>query len=45
MQSCFLGIRNSKYKTCLIMDGDLQDPPELIAKNLNDIEILFFLNE
>lgn len=45
MQSCFLGINNSKYDTCIIMDGDLQHNPSYIIslykkfKNKYDIGI------
>jgi dolichol-phosphate mannosyltransferase len=35
MQSCFLGIDNSKYETCVIMDGDLQHDPKYIKKLYN----------
>ena len=30
MQSCFLGIKKSKFDTCIIMDGDLQHNPKYI---------------
>ena len=38
MNSCFMGIKKSKYNTCLIMDGDLQHNPKYIPglyKKLN----------
>ena len=39
MESCFLGIRNSKYKTCVIMDGDLQHNPKYITDLFNKINL------
>jgi dolichol-phosphate mannosyltransferase len=35
MQSCFLGIDNAKYETCIIMDGDLQHDPKYIKTLYN----------
>lgn len=34
-QSCFLGIKNAKYKNILIMDGDMQHDPKYINKMIN----------
>mgnify|MGYP001314536006 CR=1 FL=1 len=34
-QSCFIGIEKSKYKSILIMDGDLQHNPKYIPKMIN----------
>ena len=34
-QSCFYGIKKSKYKNILIMDGDGQHNPKYIKKMLN----------
>ena len=34
-QSCFDGIRKSKYENILIMDGDLQHDPKYIPKMIN----------
>lgn len=34
-QSCFVGIEKSKFKTVLIMDGDLQHDPKYINKMIN----------
>jgi len=39
MESCFLGIRKSKYKTCLIMDGDLQHNPKYINDLFNKMNL------
>ena len=33
-QSCFDGIRRSKFKNILVMDGDLQHDPKYIKKNV-----------
>jgi dolichol-phosphate mannosyltransferase len=38
MQSCFLGIENSKYDTCIIMDGDLQHDPKYIITLYNKLK-------
>jgi len=35
MQSCFLGINNSKYENCVVMDGDLQHDPKYIKPLYN----------
>jgi dolichol-phosphate mannosyltransferase len=35
MQSCFLGINNSKYENCVVMDGDLQHDPKYIIPLYN----------
>lgn len=34
-QSCFLGIKKSKYNNIIIMDGDLQHHPKYLKKLLN----------
>ena len=36
-QSCFLGIKNSNYKSILIMDGDGQHDPKYIYKMLRTV--------
>lgn len=40
MNSCFMGIKKSKYNTCLIMDGDMQHDPKYIASLYKEINSL-----
>lgn len=43
MQSCFLGIKKSKFDTCIIMDGDLQHNPKYINGLYNKFKTNFDL--